>query len=245
MKTIDLNCDVAEGIGNEAKLLPYISSCNISCGLHAGDDQTIREVIDLAIKNGVAIGAHPSFDDRTNFGRTEVHLPSPELKELIQSQILKLKAMTESAGGHLHHVKPHGALYNMAAKSAEMSDTIVSVIKEVDTNLILFGLAESITQTTAEGRLTFVLEGFADRKYQSVNQLMPRSEGGLLTNIEDIKVNVFDLIVNNQVATPNGFESLHIESLCVHGDTPNAVNTVKKIHELLVEEGFEIKAMER
>jgi len=244
MKTIDLNCDVAEGIGNEAELLLYISSCNISCGLHAGNDRTIREVIDLAIKNGVAIGAHPSFDDRANFGRTEVHLPSLELKDLIKGQLLKLKGMTESAGGHLHHIKPHGALYNMAAKSAKISEVIVSAVEEIDTNLILFGLAESETQEAAKGRLKFVPEGFADRKYQSMNQLMPRSEGGLMTEIEEIKTHVLGLLVDNQVAVESGFESLHIESLCVHGDTPQAVSTVKEIYDLLIVEGFEIKSIE-
>jgi len=244
MKTIDLNCDVAEGIGNEAELLPYISSCNIACGLHAGNDQTIREVIDLAINNDVAIGGHPAYDDRANFGRTEVYLPSFELKDLVKGQILKLKGMAESAGGHLHHIKPHGALYNMAAKSAEISGTIVSAVEEIDTNLILFGLAQSETEAAAKGRLKFVSEGFADRKYQSMNQLTPRSEDGLLTEIEEIKTHVLGLLVDNQVAVESGFESLRIESLCVHGDTPKAVSTVKEIYDLLIVKGFEIKSIE-
>ena len=245
MKTIDLNCDVGEGIGNEAKLLPHISSCNISCGLHAGDDQIIREVIDLAIKNDVAIGAHPSFDDRANFGRTEINLSSIELKDLVQSQVLKLKGMIQSEGAYLHHVKPHGALYNMAAKSTEISDTIVTAIEEIDKRLILFGLAASETQVAAKGRLKFVPEGFADRKYRSANQLVLRSDDGLMTDIEEIKAHVLELLVNNQVSTPSGFESLHVDSLCVHGDSPDAVNIIKIIHDLLVNEGFEIKAVNK
>lgn len=243
MKTIDLNCDVAEGTGNEAELLRYISSCNISCGLHAGDDQTIREVIDRAIENDVAIGAHPSFDDRVNFGRMKMHLPEPELKDLVQTQIQKLEEMTETAGAQLHHVKPHGALYNMAAKSAAISEVIVSAIEEIDKRLILFGLAESATKKSAEGRLEFVPEGFADRRYLSVNQLMARSDGGLLTEIEEIKKHVQGLIINHEVVTPNGTEYLHISTLCIHGDSPNAIDSVKAICNLLRSEGFRIKAV--
>jgi len=243
MKIIDLNCDVAEGIGNEAELFPFISSCNISCGLHAGDDQTIREVIDLAIENEVAIMAHPSFDDRENFGRAEMHLPEAELKDLIQFQIQKLKEMTELAGAQLHHVKPHGALYNIAAKSAEVSDVIMSAIEEVDPNLILFGLAQSETQRTAEGRLKFVAEGFADRRYQSSQQLMARSDGGLLPDIEEIKNHVLRLVINHEVVTPDCVQPLHIDTLCVHGDSPKAIDSVQVINDLLKNEGFQIKAV--
>lgn len=242
MKVIDLNCDVGEGVGNEADLLPFVSSCNISCGLHAGDEQTIQQVIDLAIKYDVAIGAHPSFDDRKTFGRMEVHLPAPELKALIQNQVLKMKEMITAAGGCLGHVKPHGALYNMAAKSIEISDIIVSAIEEIDPNLLLFGLAESKIMQVASGRLNFIAEGFADRRYQSKNQLQSRLEGGIIIDIEEIKAHVLNLLNNGQVAVPNGLEMLSVETLCLHGDTPKAVDTVKEIHHLLIKEGFEIKS---
>ncbi len=243
--SIDLNCDVGEGIGNESELLLLISSCNISCGLHAGDDQTIRAVIDLAIKNEVAIGAHPSFDDRVNFGRAEMELSRLELQELVSTQILKLKEMTESTGGVLHHVKPHGALYNMAAKSADISETIVSVIEEIDGDVMLFGMADSEMQKAAMGRLPFVSEGFADRRYSSRNQLVSRNDNGLIIAIDELKNHVYELVISKRVDTTNGYENLQIESLCVHGDTPGAVDAVKEIRSMLISEGIEIKAVEK
>lgn len=244
MKTIDLNCDVGEGIGNEAMLFPFISSCNISCGLHAGDDQTIQKAINLAIKNKVVIGAHPSFDDRANFGRVVIDMSREDLMELLKTQILKIKKMVESAGENLHHVKPHGALYNMAAKSNEISETIVSAIEAIDKDLLLYGMAESETQHAAKGRLNFVSEGFADRRYQSKSQLMTRKDDGLRTDIEDVKVHVRELLINNRVATSGGFDLLQVDSLCVHGDSPKAIEMVKEIRNLLMDYKFEIKAIE-
>lgn len=245
MKTIDLNCDVGEGIGNEGQLLPLISSCNISCGLHAGSDEIIKGVIGLALANNVAIGAHPSFDDRANFGRVEIDLPRNELINLVRDQILKLRDMAEILGGQLHHVKPHGALYNMAAKSSDVSDAIVSVIEEIDDQLILFGMAESETQAVANQRIPFVSEGFADRRYQFRDRLMSRKDGGLITDLEELKEHVKNLVVNERVTTPEGVDSLQISSLCVHGDSPHALDAVHEIRNLLAGEGVEIKAISK
>ena len=244
-KTIDLNCDVGEGMGNEAQLLPLISSCNISCGLHAGDDEIIREVIDLAIENGVQIGAHPSFNDRPNFGREEKNLPKNELLDVVRMQILKLKERTESSGSKLHHVKPHGALYNMAAKSSDISEAIVSVIEGIDEQLLLFGMAESETSRVANGRLRFVPEGFADRRYRFREQLMSRKDGGLVVGLEELKTHVRNLVINNRVTTMEGVASLQISSLCVHGDSPQAVDAVHEIRNLLTHENVEIKAVSK
>ncbi|MCP4457618.1 MAG: 5-oxoprolinase subunit PxpA [Cytophagales bacterium] len=245
MISIDLNCDVGEGIGNESELLPLISSCNISCGLHAGDDQIIQEVISLAIRNDVAIGAHPSFDDRANFGRVEMQLPKLELMELVSVQIRKLKEMTQAAGGYLHHVKPHGALYNMAAKSADISETIVSVIEEIGGDLMLYGMADSEMQKVALRRIRFVPEGFADRRYSARNQLVSRNDDGLIENIDKLKKHVYELVVNNQVHTSKGHATIQIKSLCVHGDTPGAIDVVKEIRSMLASEGIEIKTVEK
>ena len=244
MKTIDLNCDVGEGIRNEGRLFPLISSCNISCGLHAGSDEIIKEVIDLALANNVVIGAHPSFDDRANFGRVEIDLPRKNLTDLVKRQVLKLKEMTELRGGQLHHVKPHGALYNLAAKSLDVSDAIVSVIEEIDDHLILFGMAESKTHKVANQRIPFVPEGFADRRYQFRDRLMSRNEGGLITDLEELKEHIRNLVVNDRVATPKGFDSLQIGSLCVHGDSPDAVDVVHEIRRLITNEGVEMKPAE-
>ncbi|MEQ9231485.1 MAG: LamB/YcsF family protein, partial [Cyclobacteriaceae bacterium] len=159
MKTIDLNCDVGEGINNEELLMPFLSSCNIACGMHAGDESTMRRVVDLAASHEVAVGAHPSFKDRENFGRKEMDLELEEITNLVKIQILKLKEICEEKGTSLHHVKPHGALYNQAAKSSEISEAIVRAVEEVDPSLQLYGLADSEMQSACSGRIPFIAEG--------------------------------------------------------------------------------------
>src|SRR4051812_34188737 len=129
MPSIDLNCDMGEGIGNDPAIMPFITSANIACGFHAGDEDTMKKTVELALKHNVAIGAHPSFADKENFGRTEMHISNNELYDLITTQIFLLQKITKSIGTTLHHVKPHGALYNMAAKNIEMSATISKAVK--------------------------------------------------------------------------------------------------------------------
>ena len=143
MHAIDLNCDMGEGLTNDALLMPYISSANIACGYHAGDESIMKHTVDLALLNGVAIGAHPGFNDKANFGRTEMHLSLEEVHELITVQLYVLQKITENLGAKLHHVKPHGALYNQAAKDKLLALAIASAVKDIDKNLILFGLSGS------------------------------------------------------------------------------------------------------
>lgn len=242
MKTIDLNCDVGEGINNEELLMPFLSSCNIACGMHAGDESTMRRVVDLAASHKVAVGAHPSFKDRENFGRKEMDLELEEITNLVKIQILKLKEICEEKGTSLHHVKPHGALYNQAAKSSEISEAIVRAVEEVDPSLQLYGLADSEMQSACSGRIPFIAEGFADRKYSSKNELKPRLQGGLISSMDEVESHLNCLLARNEVRTDKGFESLRIETLCLHGDTPDAHELIERIVSFVKKIGFKIQA---
>ena len=242
MKSIDLNCDVGEGIGNEAELMPFLSSCNIACGLHAGDDRTIEEVVQLAITHRVCIGAHPSLDDRENFGRSEMIISKDELSSLIMSQVEKLILKAEVLGGKVNYVKPHGALYNMAAKSEEMSRTIVETLTHIDPALRLMGLSGSAMEKASKNKIGFIAEGFADRRYNSTTELKNRNSAGLMTDFEEIKAQLETLLKSGLIQTDEGLQPLFVQSLCLHGDTPGAVGLISRIHELIVSMGIQIKA---
>ncbi len=184
MLQIDINCDVGEGMGNEELLMPNISSANIACGFHAGDENEMRRVVDLCLKYNVAIGAHPSFPDKENFGRTAMYLPPESIQQLITAQLNILQKITLEAGGKLHHVKPHGALYNMASKDVLLAKSIAAAVKEFDDSLIYYGLAGSvmIDEAVSYG-LPVAQEVFADRTYQQDGSLTPRDmAGALITN---------------------------------------------------------------
>ena len=202
-KIIDLNCDMGEGLDNDALLMPFISSANISCGYHAGDSETMKRTIELALQNNVSIGAHPGFNDKTNFGRLEIPITLPHLFDLITAQLYQFKKITESFGIQMHHIKPHGALYNMAARDISMARTIVAAIKSVDSNIILYGLSGSHLITEAAAlNLKNASEVFADRSYQSDGSLTPRSmQGALIENTDDCLSQVLQMILKKTVST--------------------------------------------
>src|SRR6185436_7938879 len=178
-RAIDLNADVGEGCGQDAALMPLISSANIACGGHAGDTDSMQEAVALALAHGVAIGAHPSFPDRERFGRRDMQLSARELHECIVAQIESLVSVAQKQGTRLRHVKPHGALYNMAARDAELAETVVTAIRSVEPSLMLFGLAGSVMLTVAERLgLRAISEAFADRAYRPDGSLQPRNERG-------------------------------------------------------------------
>src|SRR5215813_2144440 len=182
MHVIDLNCDMGESfgawkMGNDAALMGHVSSVNIACGFHAGDPSTIREAIETAVEKGVAIGAHPSYPDLQGFGRRQMSLSPKEIYDLVLYQVSALRGISEACGGDLHHVKPHGALYNQAAKNKEMSRAIAEAVKAVDRALILYGGSQSELITEAENAgLRVASEVFADRTYQSDGSLTPRNQ---------------------------------------------------------------------
>src|SRR6186713_1652481 len=164
MRSVDLNCDMGEGCGNDAELMSFISSANIACGFHAGDIETMRRTAELAVANEVAIGAHPGYLDRENFGRTAMSLPSKEVFEIVREQVLSMSAICAEFQVSLHHVKPHGALYNQAAKDRELAATIAEAVASLDPKLILYGLSGSMLIGEAESAgLRTASEVFADR----------------------------------------------------------------------------------
>jgi UPF0271 protein len=230
---------MGEGIGNEAELMPYINSANIACGYHAGDEETMKQVIDLCLQNNVNIGAHPSFRDKANFGRTEMHLSLFEIHTIVTEQLHIIHEITKKNGGRLHHVKPHGALYNMAAKNTGIAHTIARAVKDFDASLICYGLSGSpmIAMAKEEGLQT-ANEVFADRTYQSDGSLTSRAEPNALLNNKEAVINqVLKFVKENKVKTVTGEEIfIKADTVCIHGDGEHAMEFAKAIHKKLHEE---------
>ena len=231
---IDLNCDMGEGFETDEEIMPFISSANIACGGHAGDEATIRKTIALAIKHNVAIGAHPSYPDREGFGRREMKLPLEEIFELVIEQISLVKFIAEDMGAKLHHVKPHGALYNAAAKDPILSQTIAKAIQFVDKKLLVYGLPNSCSEKAAlDCRLEFYGEFFSDRTYTDDGSLTPRTEINALVNSADAALNqVLNVIIEGNVKSISGkIIPLKADTICIHGDGIHAVEFAKTIRE--------------
>ena len=246
MKLCDLNCDMGEGIGNDEAIMPFISSANIACGYHAGDDQVMRQTVLLCQKKNVKIGAHPSFNDKTNFGRTEMRLPLNDIHQLIIDQISALKYIALVYGASLHHVKPHGALYNMAARDQQLASAIANAVKESDPNLILYGLSGSylISEGQRHGLRT-ASEVFADRTYQDDGSLTPRNFRNALIESEDECIKqVLEIVLEGKVTTVSGkLIPIVAETICIHGDGEHAVTFAEKIHTALQNHSVEIQSI--
>lgn len=236
MLPCDFNCDMGEGMGNDAGIMPFITSANIACGYHAGDDTSMRQTLLLATQFGVAAGAHPSYPDRENFGRKEVNLPPEEVYQHVKNQIIKLNALALAHNVQLRHVKPHGALYNMAAKDATLANAIAQAVKDVDANLVLFALSGSclISAGKALGLQT-KSEVFADRRYEENGNLMPRSmPGALLEGEAAVQKQVSEMVYEGIVTTITGKKiPIVTETICLHSDSTNAVALAKVIYKVL------------
>ncbi len=236
MVKIDINCDMGEGMNNDALIMPYISSANIACGKHAGNRETMRETVLLAKKHGVKVGAHPSFDDKENFGRTEMKIPLSDLYEIVIQQIEEIELICSFSGWKMHHVKPHGALYNMAAKNKRMATVIAMAVKTVRPDLILYGLSGSylISEAQAYGLKT-ASEVFADRTYQDDGSLTPRTESNALIESEEQSIQqVLKVIEHGTVTSVSGTEiKLQADTICIHGDGVHALSFAKNIYETL------------
>jgi UPF0271 protein len=246
MLTIDINCDMGEGIGNDGAIMPFISSANIACGFHAGNEETIKETVEIAVKNSVAIGAHPSFFDRENFGRTEMHLSFDEVYDLVFLQLRTIDKLIKEKNKSLHHVKPHGALYNMSAKDPQIAKAIAQAVKDFGDELVLFGLSrsESIVQAKIINLKT-ANEVFADRTYQDDGSLTPRSKANAL--IDEVNKSVkqtLQMIKEKSVTSVNGkIIPIIADTICIHGDGKHAVEFAKAVHESLRKENVEIKTI--
>jgi len=241
MWRIDLNCDLGEGAGHDAALMPLITSANIACGAHAGDETTMRATVALAQKHGVTLGAHPGFADRANFGRRELPVTPDEVHELVLNQVRKLQRL-----GPVRHVKPHGALYNMAARDLTLARAVVDAIYEADPRLILFGLAGSHLIAVAEAcGLPVASEVFADRSYQADGSLTPRSQPNAMITDENAAVaQVLRMVRAGKVRATDGTDvAITADTVCLHGDGAHPVEFARKLRQELTAAGVEIKAL--
>ncbi|PCE26375.1 hypothetical protein BWP39_17800 [Paraburkholderia acidicola] len=242
---IDLNADLGEGCGSDEALLDLVSSANIACGWHAGDANAMRDCVRWAVEKGVSIGAHPSFNDPENFGRKEMHLPASEIYAGVLYQLGALAAIAQAEGGRLVHVKPHGALYNQAARDPKIADAIVSAVHDFDPSMAVFALASSglVSAARAAG-LTAIEEVFADRGYQADGSLVPRKEpGALLDDEELVLARTLSMIREHRVQAVNGqWVALNAQTICLHGDGPHALAFARRIRAALDEAGIDVQA---
>lgn len=246
MRRIDLNADVGEGAGDDARLIPLITSANVACGAHAGDPETMRQTVVLAVQHGVAIGAHPGYFDRDHFGRRPMHLEPGQLTDLVLNQIGALDAIAAAAGGQVVHVKPHGALYNQAEVDDELATTLMEAVRMYPRPLRLVGRAGSAMERAARrAGFPFVAEAFADRRYRSDGSLAPRSQAGsVLEDPDVVAAQVGRLVKAGEVEADDGTVVLvAFETLCLHGDTPGAARLARRVRELFDE--LEITAAAR
>jgi UPF0271 protein len=240
---IDLNCDMGEGCRNDAALMDHISSTNIACGFHAGDAETMKRTVEMAIEKGVAIGAHPGYRDRENFGRTAMHLPAAEVVEVVTEQIAALTEIAIVSGGRLTHVKPHGALYNQAARDSELAAAIAEAVIAFDRDLILFGLSGSLSISEAVSRgLRTASEVFADRTYQSDGSLTPRSQSNaLIADTEQAVGHVLQMAKSGTATATDGTTvPIVADTICIHGDGAHALDFARIINQSLRENGIDI-----
>ena len=242
---IDINCDMGEGIGNDEAIMPFVTSANIACGYHAGDEQTIRSTIILAKNYGVNAGAHPSFPDKENFGRTEMQFLPQDIYHLVMQQLKLFKTIADECGVKFHHVKPHGALYNMAAREQVLADAFVLAVKDFSGHLMVYGLSNSFLISEAKRLgLPTKSETFADRTYQDDGTLTPRSLPDAVIEDEEKAVKqVLQMVQDKRVRTVSGKEiSIMAETICIHGDGKHAPILAEKIFHILQQHHLIAKA---
>ena len=248
---IDLNGDVGESfgayeIGHDAALIPVLTSANVACGFHAGDPGVMRATVALAREHGTAVGAHPGFPDLAGFGRREMKATAREVEDFVAYQIGALAGIASAQSVRLRHVKPHGALYNMAAKDDVLADAIARATASVDRSLMVFGLPRSKSLEAARRHgLRAVSEAFADRAYRADGTLVPRGDDGAVIADGDTVVARAVMIARDRVviAADGTRVPLEVETICVHGDTPGAAALANRIRTALTEAGLQIKAV--
>jgi UPF0271 protein len=250
MTTVDLNSDLGESfgaytLGMDARVLEVITSANIACGFHAGDPEVMRKTVHLALKNNVAIGAHPGLPDLVGFGRRNIAISPGEAYAMMVYQIGALAAFVKAEGAKMRHVKPHGALYNMAAADEGLAEAVAEAVYKVDGELILFGLSGSWMIKKAEKLgLRPASEVFADRSYQNDGSLTPRRQpGAMITDEEASLAQVLGMVKNGTVKTLSGdIISIKADTICVHGDGEHALEFSRRIKERLIAEGVAVSA---
>lgn len=235
-KNVDINCDVGEGINNEKSLMPFISSCNIACNAHAGSVEIIDEVIRLAKVNDVKIGAHPSFPDRENFGRKIIEISNEALEESLKDQIQLLIDRVAKQNAKIHHVKPHGALYNVAAKDKNYATVVLNAIEETITDVFLYAPYTSVIAKLARERNIKVKhEAFIDRAYNNDLSLVSRNlVGALITDKEKVWQQLSSIIKDKEVKTIQEKKiKIEADTFCIHGDNKDAIEVLRFINQML------------
>ncbi len=243
MKRIVFNSDVGEEAGFDAEIMPFISWCNISCGSHAGNDVIIQKTIKLAMKHNVKIGAHPSYPDRENFGRVSLDISYNDLVSTVTSQIKKVKFYVEQAGGKLHHVKPHGALYNDVFKNNERAQAVLESVKSIDKSLSVITQENSKLSYVCKDLLMVKNEVFADRNYNEDLTLVSRSnKNAVLKKPKEVFEHVSKMVLDSKIKTLKGEEcSVFFDTICVHGDNPNSVSILDHLYKKFSELNFTFK----
>src|SRR3954447_12588044 len=251
MASIDLNSDLGESfgrwtLGHDAELMASITSCNIACGYHAGDPEVMRRTVRLARDNGVAIGAHPGLPDLVGFGRRTMSVTAAEIEDLVLYQIGALAAIARAEGVKLQHVKPHGALYNMAIKDRDLADGIARAVASFDPSLLLFGLpgTELLRAGDAAG-LPLAAEGFADRNYEADGSLTPRTEpDAVIHDAAAVVTRAVRMAREGVVISRDGEEvPMRIATICTHGDTPGSHTLARRIRDGLERAGIKVRAV--
>jgi UPF0271 protein len=238
MSRIDLNCDLGEGGEHDTELMPWVTSANIACGAHAGDAATMKGAVALAKQWGVAIGAHPGYEDRAHFGRRELQLESSTIEALVVRQFEALRAL-----GPVRHLKPHGALYNQAGRDPRVAGAIVRAVLTVDRGVLLYGLAGGCLLAVGRAAgLTVVSEVFADRSYEADGSLTPRDRpGALLVDVDLAVAQVRQMVRHGTVTSRDGrVAPVCAETVCVHGDGPRALELIRRLREALGAEGVRL-----
>lgn len=242
---IDLNADVGEECGDDAALIPLLTSANVCCGVHAGGPETMRRTVALCLRHGVRLGAHVSYPDREHFGRRELELPPAEIKASVRSQLQALSGIARAAGAEVRYLKAHGALYNRMARDPAVADAVIAALDAFGPKLPLLTLPGCVAMQRAEAAgIVAVGEAFADRGYQDDGQLQPRSTpGALLTDAKEVTSRALAWVRGGLMQSVSGksFE-LEARSLCVHGDTPGAVQMAAALRGALADAGVELRA---
>ncbi len=248
MSAVDLNSDLGEGfgrwrLGDDDAMLAVVSSANVACGFHAGDPATIRRTVRLAVRRGVAVGAHVGYRDLAGFGRRRMDVPSEELQADVAYQVGALAGLAAAEGGRVTYVKPHGALYNTAAVDERVAADVAAAVAAVDPSLVVLGLpgSRALAAATAAG-LTTATEAFADRAYRADGTLVPRSEpGAVLDDPDEVARRMLRLVTDGVVAADDGtLVPVHADSICVHGDSPGAVAMARRVRTVLTEAGVRV-----
>ncbi|HQR19300.1 MAG TPA: 5-oxoprolinase subunit PxpA [Burkholderiaceae bacterium] len=250
MTSIDLNCDMGESfgawkMGDDEAIMPLITSANVAAGFHAGDPGTIRATVRLALDHGVAVGAHPSLPDLAGFGRRVMKVTPREVYDLVLYQAGAVAAFANAGGARLHHVKPHGALYNMAAKDPELADSIAAAVKDLGAAVMLYGLAGSaMIEAAARHQVRAVAEVFADRSYQRDGSLTPRDRpGAMITDEHAAVAQVLSMVEKGIVRSMDGTDvPVEAGTLCLHGDQPGAVAFARALRATLDERAIRVAA---